>query len=774
MRQLFTLILFFFLGTVVGQIPNQSLSGYIIDEYTGEPVDAKILLSDFVQNFETQTDSTGAFEFMVPVGRYQLTISAGGFESLLINEILLETGKAWTEILTLSAQVSDLEIVEIVASRQGISPLHSLMNSRIISVEQTRRFPATFFDPARLATATAGVSSINDQANNIVVRGNNPNGIAWYLEGLEIVNPNHLSNAGTFNDRVSQSGGGVNILSAQLLDNTNFMNGNFPSNFGNALSGVMDMHFRKGNPKKNEYTAQIGVIGLEAAIEGPIDKKQASSFLVNYRYSTLGLLSQLGVDLGDEAISFQDIAFHVNLPTKKLGDFSLFGLMGTSKNEFMAKKDSLGFAFAKDRYDIAFKNEMMAVGLKHKFNFKGKNRINTAVAFSGLKNQRKAERYNDQLTTIESTDLDRLEKFRVSFQSTYDLWIDPSSLLSFGVNVNHTDTEMERIENDLNQVKGNGEGWLTRTFVNFRKQYRQLSFNLGLHHMFFTFNKSQSIEPRLSLQYRLKSNQEIRFAYSLHSQLQIPQLYFTFQDMENPNKDLGLSKSHHLGLSWVNYFKSDYKLSVETYYQHLYDIPVDKASETSFSTLNLVDEFVGQALDNKGTGTNYGLEVSLEKFFNKNYYFLINGALFESNYKGSDGIERAARFNGKYILNATGGKEFSWTKKSKKLILGVNLRISYLGGFREREIDVAGSILEYETVYLSSVFTKEQPQFFKTDFRIYYKRNKKRFNSTLSLDIQNITNAKNEAFNYFDVEQGEVVTKFQLGLIPILNYRIEF
>ena len=180
-------------------------------------------------------------------------------------------------------------------------------------------------------------------------------------------------------------------------------------------------------------------------------------------------------------------------------------------------------------------------------------------------------------------------------------------------------------------------------------------------------------------------------------------------------------------------------------------------------------------LDNNGTGKNYGIELTVQKYFQKNTFWLANISLYESKYKGSDGIERDTRFNGNYIVNATYGKEFPYSKKGKDYILGVNLRMNLTGGLRESAIDEIASESAGKTIYeAAEAYTLKQKDIFKTDLRIYWKRNKKKFNSTLALDIQNVTNSKNESFKYYDTFLNEVEQQYQLGLIPILSYRIEF
>ena len=108
-------------------------------------------------------------------------------------------------------------------------------------------------------------------------------------------------------------------------------------------------------------------------------------------------------------------------------------------------------------------------------------------------------------------------------------------------------------------------------------------------------------------------------------------------------------------------------------------------------------------------------------------------------------------------------------------ILGLNLRVVYLGGFRETPIDEVASAFEDKTVYFEDqAFSISLDDYFRTDLRVYFKRNRPRFSTTLALDIQNLSNQQNLSLSYFDTFQGQTLERYQLGLIPILSYRIEF
>ena len=282
------------------------------------------------------------------------------------------------------------------------------------------------------------------------------------------------------------------------------------------------------------------------------------------------------------------------------------------------------------------------------------------------------------------------------------------------------------------------------------------------------------MEPRTSLKYLLDKKQSLSVAYGLHSQVQQAQIYFANSPTLN-NENLGFTKAHHLVLGYENNLTRSMKLTTEFYYQSLFDVPIVEDPNSSFSTINLLEGFTLEDLVNEGTGENYGMELSLQKTFSNNTFFLINGSYFESKYTGGDGIKRDTRFNNNYILNIIGGKEFRWNKAGKDKVFGLNARLAYYGGFRDTPIDPTASLSAGETIYIESeAFSIKQADFFKLDLRLYWKNNKPKYSSTVSLDIQNASNHTNIAYSYFDVQQGAVIVKNQLGLIPILSYRIEF
>lgn len=757
---------------LIAQEFTQILRGKITDTDTGQPlVGASVQLLG--ADLGTTTDTAGNYRLeMVPVGRYRIQVSYVGFQPVIIPELYLTSGKEEIRNVALSEQAAELDAIIVRAPRGDVYTTSPTVKT--LTVEETLRFPATFFDPARLVGTFAGVVQDNDQGNGISIRGNSPNSLLWRLEGVDIVNPNHTPNAGTFSDRVTANGGGVNILSAQLLSTSYFYTGAFPASYGNALSGVMDMRLRSGNNQQYEFTGQAGLIGLELATEGPFGTDSEASYLVNYRYSFVGLLSLLGVDVGDEDISFQDLSFNLVFPGKKGSEFTIFGMGGLSENNFIAERDSSTWEIRKDRYDIRFESRMGALGMTYKTPVGDRGLWQTAAAYSILNSTRLGDRLDNNYEAIRLED-DVYDQSKLSVHSFYQYKASAANRMKLGVNATLHDFDILSQQNiGMIPVSGSGNGWLVQPYANWQSKLSPgLTSNLGLHYSYFSFNGSNALEPRASLDWAPSTGNRWSLSYGLHSQLQLPQLYFSAAS--DRNQDLDLSKAHHIVLGYRKNLDAGSQLSTEVFYQSIFDVPISSQSN-SFSALNLLEGFIDEALVNEGTGKNYGIELSLQQFVSNGFYYLLNATAYESKYTGSDGIERDTRFNGNYIFNATAGKEWrKISKKGKDRLWGVNLRIAYIGGFRDTPIDETASSAAQRTVYeTEQAYSIQQKNFFRTDLRIYLKRNKADASRTLSLDIQNLTNAENVAYSYYDAQQNAVIIQNQLGLIPLLNYRVEF
>ena len=765
------------------QTLTQTVRGTVTDKISETPLPgAAVVLVGSNPLVGTTTDVEGNFKLTnVPVGKQSIKVTYIGYKEMVVPNITVNSGKELVIKVTLEENVIQGKEVVITDKADKNKPLNdlSVVSVRTFSVEETQKYAAAVNDPSRMVTSFTGILSTDDGNNQISIRGNSPNGLLYRMEGVEIPNPNHFSNVGTV-------GGGVSILSSQLLTNSDFSTGAFASEYGNVLSGVFDLRLRKGNNERHEYTFQIGVLGIDAAAEGPFKKGYGGSYLINYRYSTLGVLSKIGVNIGDAVTTFQDLSFNLSFPTKKAGNFTLFGFGGLSKQTTEAKRDTSLWEDVFMRKNSLFYANTGAVGITHTLPLNDKAYLKTALVGSGTGNGYKEETLSSDFNPYQTYN----EKFG---QTKYTL----SSTLTYKFNTHHsirTGVILNQLFYGLNQkylddstnlfiTQLNSKG-STQTLQAFGQwNYRitdKLTLNTGLHFLLLTLNNSYSVEPRASLKYAVDPRQSVTFGYGLHSQVQPIGVYFADFELPNgtryrPNEKLGLSKAQHLVIGYDRMLTENLHIKVEGYYQNLYNIPVSANPNSTFSIINNQYGFVVDTLVNKGKGRNMGAEITFEQFLNKGFYFLLSTSVYNSTYKTQDNVWRNTRYNGNYNMAFTSGKEWTLSEKRKGRVIGINIKALYAGGMRNTPINVAESVNRGEPVYYEDqAYTQKNKDYYRIDVRFSLKRNYKKLTSTVALDIQNVTNRQNIGGTYFDIGKGVVKTWYQTPLIPILSYRLEF
>jgi hypothetical protein len=780
-------LIFVIITTGFSQNITATLRGTIQDATNEQPlVGATIAILNTDSTLGTTTDSNGDFTFKsVKIGRYQVKISYLGYEILTLTEVLLESGKE--RVLTIKLKESSADLQEIVVKapteNNDISPL----SNHLITIEEVKRFPATFFDPARLAMLYPGVTGTNDQANGLSIRGLPPSLLQWRLEGVEIVNPNHLSNAGTISDQPSVAAGGVNILSAQMLDNSRLYTGAFPIEYSNALGGVMDMRLRKGNNQQHEFTAQAGLLGFDLGMEGPFSKKSKASFLFNYRYSFTGLLTNFGVDFDGEEIGFEDVSFNLNFPTKKAGNFMIFGIGGRSDN-FKAALPEEEVEEFRDLADITYQSTTGILGLAHNMAVGRKTVWKTTFAYSQSNNSYR------QLFGEDSDFNSRLINKKVSGQTSLVSTILPFFKIKGGINFQHNIKTDSFPEGFVSYHRTTTRQITPFANLNFQL-CAQLIFNVGLNANFvrveryfnntniffngteqkFKMNNEFSIDPRSSLIWTPNKNHQISFFAGIFSKMMNLENYWEIKTSRETNVAyFEFSRAFQQSLKYQNTSFSNLKLSLEIFHQRIKHIPVTNFNDVLIN----VDEFnflFGIDIRNfEGRSRNYGIELMIQRYFNKNWYFLASGTLYEAQYKNENRFidkYEIARFNGNWVSNITVGKEFIKQKIDKTNIFGIHFRGVHRGGFWERPIEE----FDGDIFFSGDSFTEKLPNYFRIDLRLYLKWNKANRTTSLSLDLQNTTNYQNVAYTYIDrFGADEIKTQYQLGLIPLLNYRIEF
>ncbi|KPQ18863.1 MAG: membrane protein, partial [Algoriphagus marincola HL-49] len=755
-----------------------NIQGSITEAHTEKPLAfvAISLVKDGDGILHTISDSSGHFKFdgLAP-GTYSLHFQHIGFLPEVI-EVTLISGKDEIMAIKMKESIATLSEVVVKPNQNPNQPDNQmvLISGRGFNPDDTRRFAGSLNDPSRMATSLAGVSSANDFRNDIIIRGNSPSGLLWRIEGLDIPNPNHFASMGN-------TGGPVSLLNINVLSKSDFIIGAFPSEYGNALSGVFDLSLRDGNNEDREHTFQVGFNGLELGMEGPIGKN-GGSYLANYRYSTVELLGMLGIDFGtDGAIpKYQDISFNVNLPTKKAGTFKLFGIGGTSQINFKADPpDSLSPIGS----DISSGSNIAVLGFNHKILLQNDwaSSISLGVA------------YSDQFSRIDSVNWsfnsqapifrEKLSEVRTSLHWTLNKKINHRNYFRTGLvasNIHFNLSDSIRYQNSLmDRINSRGNTHQVQLHTQWKHYFTEnLVASFGLHSLFFALNKQVNIEPRANISWEFYSGHFLKFGYGRHSQRQPLNLHF-YQDPaglfpnELTNRNLGFSKSDHYIVAYEFQMDKPWRFVLEAYYQNLFSIPVSRTS--SYSAINAGAEFgisAEESLINKGQGRNVGIDLSVERSFKDGYYFLSTTSVFDSKYQDFADSWHNTAFNTNFQSNLLLGKQF---KLKGRDLIAIDVQHTWAGGRRYTPIDLELSQATGEAVFENHTpFSKQFRSYYRLDLKVTYRSNGKKAMQEWAVDLRNITNRKNAFTQQFDSIENRITTIYQIGFFPTIFYRLYF
>lgn len=785
-------VLFFLLiaQAASAQVTVQTIRGTVVDKETQIPIPGvRAELATISPVGLAVSDMDGKFRLdSIPVGRHNLLFTSMGYQPVVINNAELKPAKELILNIQMEESVLTAKEVEVKAEKEKgqVNNDMATVSSRTFSIGESKRYAGSLNDVSRMARNFAGVQGSDDSRNDIVIRGNSPIGVLYRLEGMDIPNPNHFAISGT-------TGGPVSILNNNVLANSDFMTSAFPAEYGNAMSGVFDLKMRNGNNEKHEFLGQMGFNGLELMAEGPLNRKSGASYLISYRYSTLELFELMGISFGTSAIpEYQDVSFKLNFPNKK-GSVYAFGLGGISYVELLESETDSTDLFAISGTDTRFKSNMGAVGIGQTMLLDKKTYLKWVLSISASH----ANINQDSISTLDANPVDYYNQNSIRGRQSLNLFVNrkfsAKHVLRAGLFVNRLffDLSDSVYQAQLGQFVTlsdfDGGTFLVQPYTQWQfRPSNDLTFTAGLHYAWFQRSGSQSLEPRAGMRYQIGQKHTLSLGYGMHSQLAPTDVYFDRVRLPNgnqviPNKNLDLSRGHHAVLGYDLRINSNMRLKSEVYYQHLFNIPVD-VNVNSYSLLNQGADFgifFPDTMQNSGKGRNYGLELTLEHFLNKGFYFLFTASLYDSKYEGSDNIERQTAFAGNYAANLLGGKEFELFRNKEdrrsKVFFLIDGRVSLNGGNRYTPILLEESIAAGTAVRDNdNAFSEKYPDYFRADLKIGVKVYGKKITQEWSVDLQNVTGRKNIFTRDFDAGTGQIYDTYQIGFLPIVLYRINF
>ena len=766
-------------GQKEGRVLTQSVRGRVIDAASGYPVAYVSVYLMGKTEIGGVTDSLGRFVIKnVPIGRHDIQVSFVGYEPTIFREILVTSSKEVYLTIPLKESIKELDEVMVRPHLNKEQPLNKMVTTgaRMLSVEEASRYAGGMDDPARLVSSFAGISP-SMSTNGISIHGNAPHLLQWKLENVEIPNPNHFAD-------LSILGGGIlSGLSSLVLGNSDFFTGAFPAEYDNAVSGVFDMKLRNGNNQKIENTFQIGLLGIDFASEGPLTRKHNSSYIFNYRYSTTGLLGDIGAVDIDGTLDYQDLNFKLSLPTRKAGVFSIWGtaLIDKSKGDFEENTDkweSIG-----DMMKSSTKQYMGAGGISHRYFFNNETQLKTTLAVTYFKHEGTMTSYDWNLNSAPFLDLNRsntnlifttaiTRKFSAKFTNKTGITY---TKMYYDMDMNLAPHQMHPMEL-ISQGKGNTNliSGYTSSSIGISEQ---VTLNVGVNAQVLTLNNSWALEPRAGIKWQFSPKSSFALAYGVHSRMEKMDVYFVKTQGtgdRSVNKDLGFTRAHHVMLSYGFKISDNMNMKIEPYFQQLYDVPV--IADSSYSVLNRRDFYVENVLVNRGKGRNIGVDITLERYLNKGLYYMMTASIFDSKYYGGDRKWRNTLYNRNFIVNVLGGKEWM-VGRDKQNMFSVNFKITLQGGDRYAPVDEVATLLDpdREVQYdETKAFSKQFSPMFITNFSVGYKINRKKVSHEFAIKSLNTTGCEEYYGHEYNFKTDKIKPIRGATSLPNVSYKLEF
>lgn len=732
---------FFFFHKSVAQGVNG-----IVTDISGQPVDNAII--SIIHANETisvlSADQFGAYAFYTnEAKRIRLAVAAGGFHPYMSEEIILDGYSTLRLNPVLESDPYILEGVTVIASRRKAEPyLHSITKNDLNTIA------GNFDDPVRVAVSKPGIVQINDQANHISVRGVNPIFNSWYLEGLEIVNPNHTNNAGIFSDMPALSGGGINMFSAQTLGSTDIYTGLNPLTIGRSAGAVIDMHLHES--AKPEFRAKAGLLGFELGGGKTIGENGILD--LNLRYSFTGLLANMGVDFGGEKIGFYDAVLSYRYQGIK-SQLKVFGWTGRSENEFDRVEDPNERMRYKDFFNIDYTNDIAGAGIKYRHIMSNITSLHAGAAYSILRPY-----------------YVRQGGFSADTFSHGGKWLGMEILSSFlELNFNHTPKfqsllAVQYIHRSIDHrfLPFVSES-VIRPYVNgvfHLSQKITLEAGGEINHNFYHTNSVPG--------YRALAEIELRPNHNIHAGLRHAAGQVVLNDAATGESIQLLIDKYEVG--WTASGKHGFSLDI--YYQVIDKLPVflkqDGFNHSADNTeLLLLNDVLN---DVKGKGVTYGIEGEWEFTGRHGWNVNANQTVYESTRNYNNGDLTDGRYAGGFATHVSIAKEIIKVKKEKNRIWNFSLRGIIHGGLWEESIDIERSDDAAGTVFLQpGIFDVRLPAYKRIDAGIARTIANQKIRWRYALDIQNLLGFTNIAYHYYDPFLQQIQRQEQLGIIPVLS-----
>lgn len=757
------LILGFFTKTPLLSQENKTgtIKGKVIDAEVKSPLpQVKIRVLNLER--EAWTDEDGRFTIKeVPIGHYTLEFSCRFYQTQRKTDVIVkskQTARIHVE-LKLASSFREEEEITVTAGYFSTSEKQPTSSSSF-SFEEIRRLAVPSGDVSRIVSSLPGVVSVNDMKNALTVRGGSPTENSFYIDNIQVPNINHYPRLGT-------TSGSLGLLKVDFIRDVHFYSGGFSPLYGDSLSSVMDIRFRKGNPDEHNFQLGLDMMGASVVGEGPLPES-VGSWMISARRSYLDLLIQL---MGQGVpVEYSDFQGKINLDLSQNNQLSFLGISGIDQSG-TDKEDALK---DQESYYGGLDTNEYTTGIDWLFMWGSKGYSRTSFSRSFIQ-------YKD--TSYHTVTEELMRKGKNTKQSLHlrninHYRFDKTHEISFGLEWKHLNTHFDYFFSGYTDVLGNSVPSIDRkgsvsddtyaTFLNWTwSPFSSLEINTGFRMDYFSFNQNMTFSPRLSLNYNLSPK------ISLHGSagVFIQHLPLTLlHQLEHPYK-IKDPLAHHFIIGTHILLNKSTRLTVEAYDKEYYHFPLDPQQPSLF----IFDEVFYEGsfrehdhLVSKGRGRAYGIELRIQKKLVEKLYGVVSASYFRTHYQGLDGIWRNRAYDNRFIISSMGGYKFNkqWE---------CSLKWVYAGGYPYTPFDMEASKKVNTGIYeISRINSERLPPYhslnLRMDKRFYFKGS----HLILYLTVWNIFDRENVTSHYWNTIKEEPDQVELWGILPCFGLEFEF
>jgi hypothetical protein len=656
------LLLLFFSTSAFAQSYKGDVTGFVMDAKTQEPLAVVNVQIVEKPGFGTVTDVSGAFSIKgIDVGSYSLKATLVGYESIILTNIVVSTGRSTKVTFKLNEQAVQIGGVTVNATyfsrNNELSPLSVNNYDRA----EVKRQPGSAMDVQRVVQNLPGIASSNDNMNELIVRGGAPFENLTVMEYMEIPSISHYPNQ--FN-----SAGPINMVNIDLVEDVQFSSGGFPAQYGDKISSIMDLKIREGDRNKSfASNSGFNMAGIGTLMEGRLDDGRGS-WILSARQSFLEVVDKL---LGMSTISLTAIPKYWDAQTKIVYDLSpnhkltLNGLYGDSRiyikgdpEDKNARRSGSSDSLSIGDVNVHSNQYVLGLNLKSLWGKQGYS-ILSLYAAGNMYNVDVQEKFiqrtfrpNGEVeshTTLNTRDIFKNQSDEEFVALKYEVFyqIHPLHDFSFGAQIQTSRLWKNKVDiapDTMQYYNAAGGNWIgpivspsgsivntinfgdaSKFFAYVSDRYKivpRLNLTVGVRYDYFSFSEQGQISPRACLAYELvPPTTTLSLAGGEYWQTH-PFPYYG--DMKNLwyNKHMPNAKASHVVLGLQHILDDGIKLSIESFYKRYKNIAIEEqfiysAIDTFRSDHNLV----------VGERESYGIEFFLQKKQVTNYYGTVSVTL---------------------------------------------------------------------------------------------------------------------------------------------------